>query len=406
VAAYAAACVLQLLLPVFATAVLARAVNGLAGAALITITIYYLMQVFPAKLRPLALVAGISLTQLGPALARTIPVEFLAAGHWRGLHLTELAVALTVLTALLAVPLPPSDRSKAFEPLDFVTIALIVPAMILFCGVLSAGRTVWWFDTPWLGWALAASIPLFVAALVVEHSRAHPLIQTRWIGTADIIRFAAVALLVRLALAEQTYGSVGLLTLGGLTNDQLRLLFLCVAGAMVIGMVVAVLTLSVERLPYLVMTAALVIAFAAWLDSHATNRGADHFVTVVVLFSTTQNVGGLAGSALLGSYQTIAERMHAASLSEHLTGFDPQVVARIQSGAPSLAGTVLDPLALQAQGAGQLAVAAYQEANILAFNDTFGFVSLLALVTAAYAAYAIFLKTVRKWRTEREGAAR
>src|SRR5262249_5064325 len=188
-----------------------------------------------------------------------------------GLHLIEIAVALAVLTAMSATPLPPSDRSKAFEPMDLVTIALIIPGMLLVCGVISQGRLLWWFDTPSLGWSLAAAIPLFAIAFVVEHYRARPLVQTRWIGTREIVRFAAVAVLVRLALAEQTYGSVGLLTLGGLTNDQLRLLFMFVALAMMLGMVVAALTLSIERLPYQLLTAALIVAFAAWLDSHATN---------------------------------------------------------------------------------------------------------------------------------------
>src|SRR5262249_44964930 len=162
----------------------------------------------------------------------------------------------------------------------------------------------------------------------------------------NIIRFALVALLVRVALAEQTYNSVGLLTSGGLTNDQLRILFGLVAIAMVAGALTAAVTLYEARLPYLVVGSALIIAFAALLDSGANNltrppqlylsqsligfgttlfigptlvfgllrmlqKGVDHFITVVVLFSTTQNFGGLAGSALLGSYQTVFARLHA-----------------------------------------------------------------------------------------------
>src|SRR4029453_6693351 len=102
-----------------------------------------------------------------------------------------------------------SARAKALEPLDLLPIGLAIPAMLLLCGVLSLGRFVWWTDTPWLGWALAAAGPPFVAAVLIEHNRARPLLQTRWIGTLDIVRFIAVALLVRLALAEQTYGSTG-----------------------------------------------------------------------------------------------------------------------------------------------------------------------------------------------------
>jgi hypothetical protein len=433
---YLLAGLLQFVWPTFAAAVLIRAVNGVAAAALVTMSVYYFLQAFPAKLRPLALVCGVSLTQLGPALARTVPVELLAAGHWRGLHLIEVGVALAVLAVTDAVPLPPSDRSKQFEPLDVVTIALVVPAMLLLCGVLSEGRLLWWTDASWLGWALAAAVPLFAGAFLIEHNRARPLLQTRWIGTRDIVRFAAVALLVRLALAEQTYDAVGLLTSGGLTNDQLRVLFAIVAGAMVLGIVTAALTLSEQRLPYQVLTAALIIALAAWLDSHANNltrppqlylsqaligfgttlffgptlvsgflrmlsRGGDHFVTLVVLFSSTQNVGGLVGSALLGSYQTIAARAHAAALSEHLTGFDPQVAARIEGGAAALGGVIVDPLLRSAQGGGLLVQAMMGEANILAFNDTFRFVAALALLTAGYQSYIIVFNRIRQRRAAR-----
>lgn len=432
-AAYVAACLLQLAWPAFATALLTRAVSGMAAAALVTMAVYCLLQAFPIRLRPMALIGAISLSQLGPVLARIVPVETLAADQWAGLRLIELGVALAMLAAVVGVKLPPSDRSRQFEGLDLVTIALTVPAMVLLCGVLSEGRLLWWNETPWLGWALAAAVPLFTAAVLIEHNRARPLLQTRWVGTLDIMRFAVVAVLVRLALAEQTYGSVGLLTAGGLTNDQLRILFALVAVAMVLGIVVAVLTLSEARLPYQVLAAILIIALAAWLDSGATNltrpeqlylsqsligfgttlfigpalvygflrmlsRGGDHFVTFIVLFGMTQNLGGLAGSALLGTYQTISARAHAVALSEHLTGFDPQVTARLQDGATSVAGTVADPLARTGQGAGLLAQSLFREANILAFNDTFRFVAVLALLTGGYLMYIIIFNRVRRAR--------
>ena len=52
-----------------------RATNGMAAAALITLSMYYLLQVFPPKLRPLALVIGMGMPQLGTPLARMIPIR-------------------------------------------------------------------------------------------------------------------------------------------------------------------------------------------------------------------------------------------------------------------------------------------------------------------------------------------
>ncbi|MDE1145877.1 MAG: MFS transporter [Azospirillaceae bacterium] len=427
--AYLAAGLLQFIHPGFAAAVVIRCVSGMTAAGLTTMTVYNLLQAFPVRLRPLALVIGIGLTQLGTPLARLVPVEMLALQEWQGLHLMEIGLALAVLAAITALPLPPSERSPAFRPLDFVTIGLLLPGLVLVCGVLGQGRLLWWTDTAWLGWALAAAVPLFATAWLIERYRATPLVQVRWLTTLDMARFAAAALLVRVALAEQTYGAVGLLTAGGLTNDQLRTLFGFVVLAMLGGTATAALTLSEKRLPFQVMAAGLIIAAGAWLDSDATNltrppelylsqaliafgttlfigpalvlgflrmvrQGPDHLVTFMVLFSITQNVGGLAGSALLGSLQVAATHWHAQTLSEHLIAADPQVVQRLAAGTSALAGALPDAALRTAQGGGLLGQAMAREASVLAFNDVFLFVAALAVGTALYVGYATLITTL------------
>jgi hypothetical protein len=113
-------------------------------------------------------------------------------------------------------------------------------------------------------------------------------------------------------------------------------------------------------------------------------RGPAYFISLVVVFSSTQNIGSLAGSALLGSYQVIAMRSHLSALTEHLVGADPQVVAR-----------------LQAQGGPLLFQAATREATILAFNDVFRFVALLAVATALFLSCMVPRDL---WRTRRHPA--
>lgn len=419
--AYALASLIQLAFPGFAAALLVRAVNGMAAAGLVTISLYYMLQVFQGRLRPLALIIAISLTQIGPPLARLVPVELLAQADWRGLQLTELGAALFLLAAMGVLPLPKSDCSKAFQRLDFVTVALIIPAMLLTCGVLGQGRQLWWGDTPWIGHALMIAVPLFAVAAILELQRSRPLIQFDWLGTGVMLRFALIALLVRLALAEQTYGAVGLLSAGGLTNDQLHTLFLIVIGAMLLGIVVTIVTVAEHRLLWQGTVAALIVAFGAWLDTDATNltrppqlylsqaligfgttlfigpalafgflrmmqRGTDAFITYVVLFSTTQNVGGLAGSALLGSYQFASARAHAAALAEHLTASGVELPTRLQLNARLLAPYIADPADHAAQSGALLLQALLREANILGFADTFRLVVYVALATALFAA--------------------
>ena len=109
------------------------------------------------------------------------------------------------------------------------------------------------------------------------------------------------------------------------------------------------------------------------------SRGPDYLVSVIVLFSVTQNVGGLLGSAVLGSYQVAATRAHAAALSEHLVGADPQVAARLWADGPAA-----------------LTQALMREANVLAFNDVFVLVAAIAAATALFIACALATNALRK----------
>ena len=437
---YAAVALLQLATPGLEAGMLIRAVSGVVAALLTTLGTYYMSQAFPAEQRPMAIAIALGLLQLGTPLARLLPVELLAQNSWRVLHLVELATALGVLALIALVPLPPVVRTRAFETADVVTIGLAIPGMLLLCGVIGTGRFLWWTDTPVLGLALAASIPLFVLAWLLEIRRTRPLVQFAWLGTAAILRFAVVALVVRFALAEQTYGSVGLLTSGGLTNDQLRLLFAIVAVAMVFGTAAAALTLSRQSPPWQIMAAALIIAAGAWLDAHSNNltrpeqlyvsqaligfgttlfigpallsglvqmlaRGPEYFVSVIVLFSITQNVGGLLGSAALGTYQTIQAKSHTAALYEHLLAADPNVSERIALGAATVRGALADAGQQSSQGVSQLAEAVAREANVLAYNDVFTLVTIVALSGALFVGWPAIVSAVRRREQIVKGAA-
>jgi hypothetical protein len=290
----------------------------------------------------------------------------------------------------------------------------------------------WWSDTPLLGKMLMASVILVGAGCILEANRERPLIHLRWLTTFNIMRFIAIALLMRLALAEQTFGSVGLLSASALNNDQLHVLFACVALSMLAGIVVAALTLRESTLPYQVLVAALCIGASALLDSHANNltrpeqlyasqsligfgttlfigpalvygflqmlrKGSDHFITLVVVFSITQNIGAIAGSAFMGTYQTERVHVHTNDLAEQLVAANPQVATRLGAGASSISPVIQDPGLQAAQGGSLLGQSMAREATVLAFNDVFGLLARLAGGTAALVALSVLY---RRWRPE------
>ena len=128
---------------------------------------------------------------------------------------------------MLLLKLPPGDRFKTFEKLDFLTFVLFAPGVALLCAVLSLGATVWWLEAALdrLGAGrLDRADPRRV--LAIEHNRSNPLLNTRWLGSGAIVRLVLVLMLIRIVLSEQTTGAVGLMQALGMGNDQLHTLFI------------------------------------------------------------------------------------------------------------------------------------------------------------------------------------
>ena len=129
-------------------------------------------------------------------------------------------------------------------------------------------------------------------------------------------------------------------------------------------------------------------------------RGPDYLVSFIVLFSATQNVGGLAGSALLGTWQVERVHYYQTLLSQHLDAGDPIVADRLRAGAGVVAGAISDPAQRISQGGALLGQAWVREANILAFADVFRFVTAIALANAALLVFIIILRKRREARAK------
>src|SRR6185503_19660245 len=212
--------------------------------------------------------------------------------------------------------------------------------VVLLCAVRAEGRIVWWTERPWVGLALIGAILFIGAALMVEHFRARPLIQTRWLGRPELLRILFAAISVRILLSEQTFGSIGLLSAVGMGVDQFARLNQIIVLASVSGIVAALVTFKPAHVARPIRIACALIAIGAFMDSGATNltrpqnlyisqslvgfgalyfigpamligisrvllTGPQNFISWIVVFSATQSLGGLIGPALLGTFQTI-----------------------------------------------------------------------------------------------------
>ena len=407
------------------SALLVRAAHGMVAAALSSLGIYYQIQAWPARHRLKALTIGITGSSLAIPIARLFSTELLQLDEWRGLYFFELGLALISLACVMMLKLPPGDRKKVFEKKDFITFFLLAPGMALICAVLSLGRLDWWFEAPWIGWSLALAVVLIVSAIVFEHNRSNPLLNTRWLSSGSIVRLGLIMLLIRIVLAEQNTGVFGWLQYVGLQNEQMTNLAWSILAGIICGIIASCLTIKPQRLAWPIVTSLVLMIIASLMDSQSTSLtrpdqlmisqfllgfGSAFFlapamlagiggvvadprnlVSFSVLFGMSQNIGGLLGSAILGTFQTWREKYHSSLLADQLTTLNPLVNERLQLYSQMYQSMIGDSTLLSAQAVTQLQNVSTLEANILAYNDTY----LLTASVAAATLVWIFWRLLR-----------
>ena len=420
------------------SAIIVRAAHGMVGAALSSLGIYYQVQAWPAKHRLKALAIGLGASQLAIPLARLFSTELLQLDEWRGLYLFELGLALMALGAVLILKLPPGERTKVFEKKDFLTFFLLAPGMALFCAVLSLGRIEWWTSTPWLGVCLSLGLVLVTAAVLVEHNRSNPLINTRWLGSGAIFRLGIVMILLRIMLAEQNTGAIGYLQQLGLQNDQMQGLALAILAGVAAGIVCSALTINPKHLSWPIVLSLIIVMVASLMDAQSSplTRGNNMYfsqfllgfstsffiapamllgvgsvvtqpknlVSFVVLFGMSQNLGGLMGSALLGTFQTWREKYHSSLLGDQLSLLDPNVTERLAQYNALFSSLIGDSTLQGAQGTTQLQTVATLQANVLAYNDVYILTACMAGVTLLWVLWRLSRLRYLNWQQAKREA--
>ncbi len=427
---YAALAVLHLFVGTTTTTLLVRAGSGFAGAACTTLGTLYMLQALPRKYVGNLLVIGVGLSQLAVPLAWLLSPGLLDHGEWQNLYLFEAGLALCSFAAVVVLKLPPGIQIKVFERKDFLTFALLAPGLALLVVVLSQGYLHWWFDSPWLGWALAAAVVLITAGLCIEHQRRNPLLQVRWLMGPVMLRFIVGAFLIRFLTNEQSYGMITMMRTLGMGPDQMAPLFGVILVGVLVGIAAGALTFGPKALIPQLLASIILLGTAAFLDQHRTSmdrpmdfalsqffaavgsgmfmgplmlmgirqamaRGLDHIVSFIVILSLTQSFGSLAGSALLSSYQLHREHIYSTALVSQLNPADPQVARRLQLQQQAYARVITDPVQLKAQASAALAASAKREANVRAFNDVFALSGWVAICFLTWLLLEVTLRNPR-----------
>lgn len=419
--AYVLVTLVHLFIEGFWSAIVVRAVSGVAAAGLSALGLLNIMQAAPASNRTPAMIIGVGIPSLAIPVARVISPALLAWDAWRMTYYFELGLALATLAAILILPLPPSVRQgRVFERMDFLTVALLFPGVACLCSVLGLGRILWWTSRPWIAFAAIAAIVLISAALLIEHYRTRPLLMTRWLRHPMMVVIASVLIVIRILASEPSFASIGLLSVLGIGVDQLESLYLWVTAASLVGIGLAALTFTPEYPGRALLIAFALTAIGAFMDAGSTSltrpgdmvisqsliaigtlvaigplfvigmsrmflEGSQAFISWVVLFNATQNIGSLMGPAIFGTVQVAREKFHSSMLTEQMVLTNPLIAQTMSGSQRALGSTVTDPALRSAEGAASIAQKIAVEANVLAYNDVFmlaGMIAIAGLIAA------------------------
>ncbi|MDB5657854.1 MAG: transporter, partial [Cypionkella sp.] len=400
------------------SAVLVRAIMGIAAAPLSTLAFYYMLEWLPpARKMSIGICFGLLGSGMALPLARMISPDLLQLGGWHGLYLLEVGLALVALAVIYLLPLTHPPRSKVFDRDDWISFPLLFIGTGSLVIVLSMGRAYWWFETPWLGVLLAISIASLALLAVHELHRKNPMIDLHWLATRDMLNFAGVLMLFRLLLSEQSVGVTGLFTSLGIQNEQLIPLFRIIGVSTFLATAGLALIIKPQRTAAIHLLALGLIAAGSWLDSHSTvlsrpeqfylsqamigaasalflppalltgfgkamAKGPQYILSFVTVFLSTQSLGGMIGSAVFSTFVTLREQFHSNMLLENVTLLNPQVALRIQQYGGAFSRVLTDETERNFRGLTMLGQAATQQAYVLAYNDMFLLVTGAAVLTA------------------------
>jgi MFS family permease len=408
------ACILNLFISDLPSAIVVRFMSGIAAAPMSTLGFLYMLESFPPE-KKLSIGLPLALTNisLGAPVARLISPALFDIAGWHGVTILEVALAMIGFCLVYLLPLAPQPRAKVIERLDIVSYLLIATGFGATAVALVLGRLYWWFEAPWLGVLFALATVCITVAVIIELNRKNPLLDIRWLASPAVLHFAGTLLLFRIVLSEQTTGASGFFQVLGLLNDQTKTLYWVILVATVAGGLVCAMVLKPGREPAIHVVALTLLTVGAFMDSGATNltrpeqmylsqsliafagalflppalltglmsalkNGPNYILSFIIVFLTTQSLGGLLGSAVFGTFITIREKFHSSILVEHLALTDPLVAQRIAQLGGVYARALTDKALLNAEGVALLAQQATREANVLAYNDAFLMIAIIS----------------------------
>ena len=411
------------------SAVVVQFLSGAAAAPLSTLAFLYMLEPLGQawKMR-LGLPMALAFLMTMPSLARVISPALIGDGDLTWVHLTALGLAMISLAMVFRLPLKPVPHQKVIQPLDFLSFGLIFFGFGGFVVGFIMGPIHWWTAEPWIGVLIVVAIAALTLAVIIELNRKNPLLDIRWLVTPAMLHLTIALFLFRLILSEQSAGAPRMFQVLGVTPSQMVTLFSVICAASILGGLACVAWIKPNREAYFHLVALILIGTGAWMDSHSTmdtrpeqflisqamiafagmlfmptalmagllaalKKGPNYLLSFVIVFLSTQSIGGVLGSGAFLSIINWRQALHFQVLSEQFQITNGITTAEIARRMTELAPQISDPAILQAQAVSLMAQDAAKQAYVMAYNDAYFLTFLVAIAGAA----ALHLHLFRDW---------
>ena len=400
----------------FVMAVVVRAASGFVGGSMSTLGLFYIMQGVSGKNKLRALYFAMAAGQLGVPLAWVLSPHLIAADDWHRLYTFEFGLALCAYALVVMLKLPRGIRIAVFSAGDFVTFVLLTLGFGCLAAVLVQGPIVWWLNDVCLAYGLIVGFGAVLAALAFESLRAVPLVDLRWFSSLGLLRFLFGSFLLRMLMSEQSWAAVNFLRSMGMGSDQFVGLYTVIfCGTLVGGMLSALFFAPTPRRVFSkILLAGAMIALASFMDADLTNqvrpqnfyvsqflvscaggmfigpllmigfikamlKSPNHIAMFIILFTASQNFGGLMGSSFYSTYEKRQLQVHRQALLQAMPSDDPAVNLRLLQYQGAYRGVLPDSQLDREQAVMTLNQVVNREATVMAYNDVIRFNSYLAV---------------------------
>ena len=192
----------------YEAALFVRFFAGVAAAPMSSIAILYMLEGLPAQKKfSIGICAAMTVISLGTPAAGLMAPFLLDHGGWQRLYVFEIGLALISLALIYKLPLVSGERVKVISRNDLIAFSFLFVGMGALTVALTVGRIYWWTEKPWIGWLMIVGVASLTIMVLIETHRENPLLDIRWLTSAEIIHFTGALLIFRIILSEQSSGA-------------------------------------------------------------------------------------------------------------------------------------------------------------------------------------------------------